>query len=90
MRSDWKAPITIGPAARAIASSSIARESAISVERCSFCGRTGASPEASAAKIDGRSVAPSSDLARSSAAGTESPRLRYATTRRSATTSCSV
>ena len=70
------APITTGPAARAIASSSIARESAISVGLRSRCGRTGASPEASAAKIDGRSVAPSSERARSSAAGTESPRLR--------------
>ena len=43
---------------------------------CSCCGRTGESPAASAAKIDGRSVGPSSDRARSSAAGTDSPLSR--------------
>jgi hypothetical protein len=90
LASVWKEPTTIGPAARAIASSSIACESASIVLRLSRCGRTGASPEASAPKIDGRSVASSIARARSSAAGTLRPRPRNASTRRSVMTSCGV
>jgi hypothetical protein len=88
--SRWKAPNTTGDAARDIVSSSIAREIASSVRLVRSCELTGCSPPESAPNSDGRSVPMSEPRTRSTAAGTDSPRSRRASTRRSASTSSSL